>query len=121
MRVVSGVDVAALRALAEAATPGPWTTEDSRNAAGLARVWQLRGVGIAECRVRGADNHHDAAFIAAANPTAVLALLDEIETLRAKVARVEALADRWPDRYPEDACRREIRAVLEDEQQWRDR
>jgi hypothetical protein len=86
---------AALRAAAEEATPGPWTTDDSRNTAGLARVWQYRGLGIAECRYRGAENRKDAAFIALANPTAILDLLDRVEAAEAKVARVEALAETW--------------------------
>jgi hypothetical protein len=34
-------------------------------------------------------------FIAAASPDVVLALLDEVEALRAKVARVEVLVTEW--------------------------
>ena len=39
------------------------------------------------------DAHETASFIAAARPSVVLALLDEVEALRAKVARVEALVE----------------------------
>lgn len=53
---------AALRALAEAATPGPWNAETLPFDYGMPP--------------------HDADYIAAAHPAAVLALLDEVERLR---------------------------------------
>lgn len=90
-----------LRKLAEAATPGPWEATDGV-------VWidtreqVCCGRGYQECcgepdviggQEKVADtNASDAAFIAAANPTAVLALLDELTALRAKVkSQAEAL------------------------------
>ena len=118
---------AKLRALAEAATPGPWhiTTsndehwrrevrEGAASTKGCATmkapvsnvdgIWTVayQGRGRDELRALGeslveaagptvtawcgssltATAHADAAFIAAANPKVVLALLDEIELLR---------------------------------------
>jgi len=77
-------DLTALRAAAEAATPGEWWARGQYVRAGVSRLV-------------GCDIPADATFIAAANPTAVLGLLDEFEALRAAVERVEALADRWAD------------------------
>lgn len=75
-----------LRALAEAATPGPWTDE----VPGMIHQSSTPGyIGTAE-------HPEDRAFIAAANPTAVLALLDRVEAAEAAVERVRALADSWP-------------------------
>ena len=93
-------DLAELRRLAEAATPGPWRTEYLMGAgndlltaivAGRATPDDLRVIGstLAE---------RDGKFIAAANPSVVLALLDaaaERDALAAKVERVRALADEW--------------------------
>lgn len=59
-------DIQKLRALAEAATPGPW-------GAGGNWVSTLHGASIADC-ARG-DQH----FIAAANPAAVIELIAEVE------------------------------------------
>jgi hypothetical protein len=80
-----------LRALAEAATPGPWATKAPRNLP--------RGV-IAAGSMQVADAFNDthwtdeqcernAAFIAAANPQTVLKLLDERDALRAPEAHWE--------------------------------
>jgi hypothetical protein len=83
---VSGVDVAALRALAEAATPGPWVSFSGY-------VWRGEW-DSGDCVAEGVSDGN-AAFTAAANPTEILALLDEVERLRATLARVGALADEW--------------------------
>lgn len=76
------VDPADLRRLAEAATPGPWDF----------------GCGLSDWAITthsddpGDDTHiattphgQDGEYIAAANPTVVLALLDELDALRAQV------------------------------------
>lgn len=63
----------------------------------------------------------DAAFIAAANPTAVLALLDRLAAAEAAVERVRALADEWanqPTDYDEDTEQqitdgRDLRAAID--------
>ncbi|MDI2345926.1 ead/Ea22-like family protein [Pseudomonas aeruginosa] len=85
-------DHAELRRLAKAATPGPWTLyvpEDYQGpeelpgygvecAEGRAIVW-----GALEPET-GCQFDRDAEFIAAANPKAILALLDEIDRLKAE-------------------------------------
>lgn len=91
-----------LRALALAATPGPWRVgrgSKSRIYApyhvqpdghAIARTYgsELNGIGVAD--LTGPVNIADAAYIAAANPATVLALLDETEA--AHTARREAQA-----------------------------
>ncbi|MGI0560472.1 ead/Ea22-like family protein [Pseudomonas aeruginosa] len=84
-------DHAELRRLAKAATPGPWTLyvpEDYQGpeelpgygvecAEGRAIVW-----GALEPET-GCQFDRDAEFIAAANPQAILRLIEEVEKLRA--------------------------------------
>jgi hypothetical protein len=76
-------DIDKLRALAEAATPGPWSHEAVRfmqHDVHTPDSVEADGMSTITCWHRC-----DAAFIAAFNPTAVLALLDELAALR-KVA-----------------------------------
>ncbi|HHN0112341.1 TPA: ead/Ea22-like family protein [Pseudomonas aeruginosa] len=98
-------DHAELRRLAKAATPGPWTLyvpEDYQGpeelpgygvecAEGRAIVW-----GALEPET-GCQFDRDAEFIAAANPKAILALLDEIDRLKAEneALRKDAARYRW--------------------------
>lgn len=108
--------LAELRRLAEAATPGPW---EAFGAVGGRRGERWLGVTTdmrATEAARAGDvfaardcTRQDALFIAAANPAAVLGLLDhlahmreardnaraEVERLTAQVERVRALADEW--------------------------
>ena len=93
---------AELRRLAEAATPGPWeafgAVDGRRGERWLGVTTDMRAIESARAGdVFAAQNctRQDALFIAAANPAAVLALLDERDALAAKVARVRALADEW--------------------------
>jgi hypothetical protein len=68
-----------LRALATAATPGPW-----RHASGTEAEPDIRTrVTSDACSIATTDWTRDAAYIAAASPNVVLGLLDEIERLRA--------------------------------------
>ncbi len=68
-------DLAALRALAGEATPGPWEVWRTQSwTVGSATDPSLTGI---ECYGERPDE--DAAFIAAANPAVVLALLDRLE------------------------------------------
>lgn len=87
------LDLADLRAKSEAATPGPWA------------IWDLGWnpeLGIDEVRVDCADGvvaealPHNSAFIAAANPQTVLALLDLLAERDATIAESDssALAER---------------------------
>ncbi|MFU4132893.1 ead/Ea22-like family protein [Pseudomonas aeruginosa] len=109
-------DHAELRRLAKAATPGPWTLyvpEDYQGpdelpgygvecAEGRAIVW-----GALEPET-GCQFDRDAEFIAAANPQAILAMLDEIDRLRSRLEIDE--------RTPHDgiACRDETIKVLDE-------
>lgn len=86
------IDKAQLKALAEAATPGKWVTDGEYvNEHGnvlYAYVAHEKGGRIAEafanCLVKTDEQcRANAAYIAAASPTAVLALLAEIERLKA--------------------------------------
>ena len=87
---MSTVDVAALREAAEGATPGPWIAD-------------IRTDGRAWIDMPGIDNHAlslhgfgaDAAYIAAANPTTILALIERLEAAEGAVERCRALADEW--------------------------
>jgi hypothetical protein len=76
-----------LRTLAEAAMPGPWEDGDIEPGAVLHKgsvIFWVLSVGNAD------DSARDAAYIAAANPTAILALLDERDALRAALSRLES-------------------------------
>jgi hypothetical protein len=74
-----------LRRLAEAATPGPW-----KHGPLFGEVWRTRGNALYQrvAWVKGARSRQaarvaaDAAYIAAANPATILALLDELDALR---------------------------------------
>lgn len=96
-----GVDVGALRALAEAATPGRWHSLGGWVAyesggctcgAGAGSLPHEGGCGLEEFVT---TTRPDAAFIAAANPAAITALLDRLAAAEGALARVWALADEW--------------------------
>jgi hypothetical protein len=77
--------VSALRRLALAATPGRWV-HDERCVEGIAGEHDLFAVTPAERRRLGRlRDCDDAAFVEAANPAAVLALLDRLERAEAIV------------------------------------
>lgn len=98
-----------LRSLAMAATPGPWTVSyepDDIRLDGKPRVDGIYapdrvedyGMGPETVSVRIVETDNgvydpkwdNAAFIAAANPSAVLALLDELDEARAEVAELRS-------------------------------
>jgi hypothetical protein len=106
------LDLALLRALAQAATPGPWSNDDGKRGPKKA-VWIERShreateadgspsrygpdrVYIANAvqtwdSVAGEWNDAvaNASFIAACDPTTVIELLDEIDRLEAEAARL---------------------------------
>ncbi|MBU6336087.1 MAG: ead/Ea22-like family protein [Chloroflexi bacterium] len=81
-------EAAALRAAAEAATPGFWVVN---NAIGY---WIMAGNMHVATIPQAADGDwspDNAAYIAAASPSVVLALLDEREALRAALEKAEAV------------------------------
>lgn len=85
-----------LRAKAEAATSGPWTASEAPSNTGHVGVYCATGFPVASCtvvwnRAKSAELA-DAAFIAAASPDVVLALLDRIATLTALVGEACNLA-----------------------------
>src|ERR1035437_1328666 len=75
-----------LRTLALAATPGPWTFYDDRNDAKTNRM-EIVAVGKTVARIYQSvpeEDYHNAAYIAAVSPDAVIALLDQIDALTAR-------------------------------------
>lgn len=92
-------DTARLRELATQATPGPWDVDegtDTRPPVIVARDIDADDRGRAvhyktEIATAGdtADDEANAAYIAAANPTAIISLLDELDAARARIAEVE--------------------------------
>lgn len=73
------------------------------------------GAAIGEAKivdgVGGKQEQADATYIAAASPDVVLGLLDEVEALRAKLARVEVLATAWADAAGEPATSADLTAL----------
>jgi len=67
-----------LRELAEKATPGPWKREG--------RYIKVNMQQPVVCEVESRESRDNAAFIAAANPQTILALLQELEEARGLLA-----------------------------------
>lgn len=87
-------DLTALAALAAKATPGPWALDHLPGVFGQVDEMLPRGDTV----LLGYTNDPaDAAYIVAANPTAILALIDRTRKAEATVARIQALVDRWND------------------------
>ena len=86
------MDDAELRRLAAAATPGPWEYREMVEP-GSAGVTHPHGWvdAVIAC---GANEMRDAAYIAAANPATMLALLDRLEKAEKDAARYRLLASR---------------------------
>lgn len=83
---MSKIDYQALRGAAENATPGEWCTDDHYGV--IADAGLNANYYIASCS--GPDNRSNKRFIAAANPAVVLALLDEREADKKRIAELEA-------------------------------
>lgn len=106
-------DTQDLRKLAEAATPGPWAfgtfhrllvvpfwkgVPDKRN--------PIADFGLGDISWTGDKQaHHNAVFVASANPTTTIALLDALEAAQAEIA---ALRMHWETRANFDAAQAEI-------------
>ncbi len=71
------IDRAKLRTLAEAATPGPWIPGDDEDS-DMVLVGPAAFDDIVTNPVVSLHSEANAVFIAAANPTTILALLDEL-------------------------------------------
>lgn len=119
--MTADIDVETLRAAAEAATevrPGPWKVwamEVLADPLGTSDLDDAVPVAKTALLIDGKPRTHLADFIAYCDPPMVLALLDEVETLRARLAAVEALADEWhpPGAQGHHAWANELRAALE--------
>ncbi|HDD0110428.1 TPA: ead/Ea22-like family protein [Escherichia coli] len=106
------IDYQALRAKAEKATCGVWSLEygEERFDAGDALIHREVAGYIPICRIEGAhsesgfdedfqmEQQANAEFIAAANPATVLALLDEREADKKRIAELEAREILLPER-----------------------
>lgn len=80
------MNIEELKRLAEAATPGPWNTSPGGcGIIGPDKQW-LGGMNdwVCEYSEEMTQSENNAAFIAAANPSAVLELIDYVEYLRGK-------------------------------------
>ena len=78
--------ITALRAAAEAATPGPWSRTTGKDAHLLREVCSEGQAGVAFCGTFSQQQAHaDAAYIAAASPDVVLALLDALDDAHSSV------------------------------------
>ncbi|GAB0933240.1 hypothetical protein BT08F33_23580 [Escherichia coli] len=101
---MSKIDYQALRAKAEKATCGEWSLEygEGRFDGDDALIHREVAGYIPICRIEGAhpesgfdedfqiEQQANAEFIAAASPATVLALLDELETAKKRIAELEA-------------------------------
>lgn len=83
-------ELARLRELAKAATPGTWCVDDRGGGWYLVKSPSRSCSLVRECCESCVEE--DARFIAAANPETVLALLDEVERLRAENEKLRAYA-----------------------------
>lgn len=82
---MSNIDKRGLREVAEKATKGRWAVEFDDE------IYSTDGVNHEQIAMVFSENEaRDAAFIAAANPATVLALLDELEAAEKRIAELEA-------------------------------
>ncbi|MEB6544015.1 ead/Ea22-like family protein [Escherichia coli] len=84
---MSEINYQALRMAAENATPGEWCTDDYYGV--IADAGLNGNYYIALCA--GPDKRANKRFIAAANPAAVLALLDELEAAKKRMTGADWL------------------------------
>ena len=87
---MSNIDKRALREAAEKATKGQWAVEFDDE------IYSTDGVNHEQIAMVFSENEaRDAAFIAAANPHTVLALLDELAFLDKRNAELNSTLERW--------------------------
>lgn len=113
MTMTAPLDASALSALeqaARAATPGPWERKEHVEPNGY-RYPELSDIVTGRRSSSGGFFHADAAFIAAAHPGTVLALIAEVRALRAALLETcediarqgGGTAEWWRDRLVVDA------------------
>lgn len=94
-------DLKKLRELAENATPGPWEDYYETGIRPCVMAYDENDKGLRSVRAYVADTQFspDRAYIAAANPETVLALIDRIEKLEAQLKEANEVIDdlmlRW--------------------------
>ncbi len=128
----SDIDTAALRELAEKATPGIWKWWTSNSWRRLKR--DDRGITTPVIEPFVARDGHpdvsvsddDMAYIEAARPSTILSLLDEHDALRARVAELDAecqasMATIAEARTSVEDARRRVVTALDQAQGWRAR
>lgn len=98
---MTDADLARLEQAAQAATPGPWTTEiDSCAACRANGDVEYSHVGPVEACTHGlACSSEDAAYIAAASPGVVLALIAEVRRGRERDAKFRQWLESEKARY----------------------
>ena len=100
---MSNIDKRALREAAEKATPGPWYVHDKPCEDGNYGIDTSDKEFLAEAVVwwgfsrQSIWREEDAKHIAAANPAAVLALLDELEAAEKRIAELTENPIGWTD------------------------
>ncbi|ENQ0308599.1 ead/Ea22-like family protein [Escherichia coli] len=92
---MSKINYQVLRMAEENATPGEWCSDDYYGV--IADAGLNANYYIASCS--GPDNRANKRFIAAANLATVLALLDEREAAKKRIAELEAREVQLPTRY----------------------
>lgn len=80
-----------MRAAALAATPGPWATDDPYIVYAKTNTGITYLANTAELDVKYEDSVANAAFIAAANPAAILALLSDLTAQDKRIADLLAV------------------------------
>ena len=95
--------VTALRKLAEEATPGPWIAGDDDDS-DYFLIGPCDVDGIVYQPIVKLHSEANAAHLAAANPQAIISLLDYIETLEKDAGRYQYLRSRDPRKDPCDQC-----------------
>lgn len=110
------VDITKLKALAEAAPAGPWYPPDEGSSIGMVFDRDLGSL----LNYESIDTERDAcvAYVAAANPAAVLELIKEIESLRAGWYENEFTdLKNWPEELAE--LKAENEALRKDAERYR--
>ena len=120
MGAENALDLDALKAHAEAATPGPWAVDDDENRVtlvcprpdGAEGKWYLGGFWPEGDEDTDDQTRADAAFVAACNPQTALSLIAALEAERVEVARLRdvetaliALCDRAEASAASDGAR----------------
>lgn len=89
-------DLSRIETLAREATPGPWERDELQPRAVYRAKYDDCLRRVSECpALYGQQAMRDAAYIAAANPAAVLALIERVRELEADAARFRWMARRY--------------------------